>query len=196
MSVDHLQALSGELVKLKSAGHSAIALADLIPYVNALADASKAGNPVAAQQAAQRAFEAQLALKKEAEEWNRELFRAVIESGQSALKSLSLINGAAAVALLAFLGTVLQRGIYERGVSVAAVSQAMVVFAVGVLLAGAGFGLRYLSQTAYTGDYNAETKRSRHKRGDKFRYAAVMAGACSLIAFGVGILLAFRSFNG
>ena len=63
-----------------------------------------------------------------------ELFRSVIEHGRDALKAAILINGAAAVALLAFIGKIWSM---KNSLSTAdPLAYALLVFGSGVLFAG------------------------------------------------------------
>ncbi|QQR69350.1 MAG: hypothetical protein IPI58_01310 [Alphaproteobacteria bacterium] len=70
-------------------------------------------------------------------EWQLETFRSAITSGQNAVKSAFLLNGGAAVALLAFLG--------QKGASPAVVD-ALLPFAWGVFLAAFTSGTIYATQ--------------------------------------------------
>ena len=76
-----------------------------------------------------------------------ELFKAVILSGQAALKSAILINGGAAVALLAFIGSVFKSS--PNSVVITKLSCAMVYFVIGVLSGAVASGTAYISQFFY-----------------------------------------------
>jgi len=117
-----------------------------------------------------------------------ELFKSVIEAGQTAVKTLILMNGAAAIALLAFLGNILSRGPnFGEAIVVAKINVAMVVFLTGVGCAGATSCLRYISQAFYAG-INTE------KYGDMARNTAVVLALVSLLAFLYGGFSAYRAF--
>lgn len=82
-----------------------------------------------------------------------EMLKAVLEAGQTALKSATLINGGAAVALLAFLGNMLSRdAAKDIAYLIPEINGAMLSFVIGVGCAGLASGLRYLSQDFYTGN--------------------------------------------
>src|SRR3546814_644754 len=76
------------------------------------------------------------------------MFRSVISSGQSALKSSILINGGATVALLAFVGTVWNDP--QSAPTLGPLVSVLVLFAVGVLLSAMAHGTTYLSQYFYS----------------------------------------------
>jgi hypothetical protein len=76
-----------------------------------------------------------------------ESWKTVIESGQTALKSLMTINGGAAVALLAFLGNLLTKE-PPNGATfpIQVIATAMVLFVGGVASGGAALVFRYFTQ--------------------------------------------------
>lgn len=119
---------------------------------------------------------------------NLEMFKSVIEAGQTALKSAILINGGAAAALLAFLGNLLTKEA-PTGINfpIATISHAMLIFVIGVGLAGLASGFRYLTQ--WIGS------RGHRKTGLAFNIAAIVCGLASFFLFfwgGVEAYLAFR----
>jgi len=83
--------------------------------------------------------------------WQLENFRSVVTLGQAALKSIILINGGAAVALLAFLGHLVADGPLTN--APAPIVESLYRFVLGVLLASLASGTTYASQYcyAYTG---------------------------------------------
>jgi hypothetical protein len=81
----------------------------------------------------------------------------IIEAGLSALKSVILINGGAAIALLAFLGNAWDKGIQANGVS--ALIASLSLFSKGVLAGALGMGCRYFSQAFYGYVNNKEIER-------------------------------------
>jgi hypothetical protein len=74
-----------------------------------------------------------------------EMFRSVIQAGQSALRTAFLMNGGASVALLAFIGHL--SSVAPQKVRLLAPS--LVVFVSGVLVAALASGVTYLSQWFY-----------------------------------------------
>jgi len=120
-----------------------------------------------------------------------EMFKAVLETGQTAIKSATLINGGAAVALLAFLGsssTSKDAGLINN---LHILNYALIAFVVGVAFAGITSGLRYISQAIYsevmeTGKWRAW--------GNCIRNAAIFFGCLSFITFLAGSGIAARAF--
>jgi hypothetical protein len=75
-----------------------------------------------------------------------ELMRATGTSGQAVLKTATLINGAACVAILAFLGQVLEKQLsIETIVLAKGLADSLLFFAWGVVLSTAAAGTTYLT---------------------------------------------------
>jgi hypothetical protein len=187
-----LEALASELGNLKSQGHTTVALDPLNSYVERLLASDKAADPELNRQRIRAQFEVELEQYKAQHEFHREMFKAVLEAGLSALRMLSVINGAAAIAVLAFLGNVLGKGDAPHALSVSGMGAAMVIFSVGVGLVGLGIAMRYFSQATYARDFwPAEDDATRW--GNYFKYAAIACAIMSLLAFFVGVTTAYEA---
>jgi hypothetical protein len=108
--------------------------------------------------------------------------KAAVAAGQAALKSAILINGGAAVACLAFLGSLVQRGTPIQGFRCV-----LICFAVGTLLSAMGSGGTYLAQCCVGKD-----KARSHKWWNR---AAVSCVILSYVVFLLGCLTAYISFR-
>jgi len=124
---------------------------------------------------------------QQAHEWNLEMLRSVITTGQSALKSALLINGAAAVALLAFIGKVWPS---SKDQTIADISGAMAYYVIGVLVAAVAAGFTYLSQAGYGREFG---KASRFI-GVAGHIGALICVVASYVFFGYASLVAYRVF--
>ena len=116
-----------------------------------------------------------------------ELFRASMITGQSALKYLMLINGGAAVAILAFIGNTSE---HSRGFDFSeALPFALIWFAGGVLLAALCSVATYLSQFCYSlcGDSRGRS----FITGVAFHILTFIFGLAALGAFAGGICTVF-----
>lgn len=171
------------LAEVKATGASQVQIEPLLDYLRSIgAGASEA---------------------EAAEVWNRERwkllaplehqgriehYRSVLESGQTALKTFSTINGGAALAILAFIGNLLPKELPPGTPNpIPALSVAMLAFFVGVALTGFSSGLRYLTQLLGNG---------RSPRGANVSmYAAIIAGGGSPLAFVWGLLQAYWAFR-
>jgi hypothetical protein len=118
---------------------------------------------------------------------NMEMFRSTIQAGQNALRTCLLINGGAAVALLAFLGHVASGEGAGASMPMVAVARALAFYVAGVLIGGLASGFTYLAQFFFSDDWN--------KTGHAFNTAAILSGLLSLGLFGYGSYLAYVFFT-
>lgn len=131
--------------------------------VNGLIIAMAAESPedVAVGEASLERYKAQLSAdadnRKSLHEFNMEMLRATIMSGQSALKGSLLINGGAAIAVLAFLGNAWTKD-FPRHVLVDA-SFGLSLFVWGVLAAATALGATYLSQAGFGSEFGRHSSR-------------------------------------
>lgn len=109
---------------------------------------------------------------------------AVITLGQNAIKSAVLINGGAAVALLAFIGNIWSK---ESGVDVLApLAGAMRYFTYGVLMAAMGSGATYCCQHLL--------QFRKRKPGFLFQLIAIALVAASYYCFYTGAEWSYAAF--
>lgn len=126
--------------------------------------------------------------------------QAAVENANIALRTLVLINGGAAVAVLAFLGGIVQTNTAELLDDLDNLTLPVVWFAWGVALAAFGIGLAYFTNYCitcsisrrehnYEHPYVVETQKSRHwgRWGIFFQVLAVMAAFGSLGCFLTGM---------
>lgn len=125
-----------------------------------------------------RKYERRVDLWKES---RLEMTRAVIAFGQGAIRSLTLINGGAAIATMTFVGNVKTT---EESASYAAT--ALLLFSIGVALAALVAGFAYVTQYFY--DISSGRV---HKAGMRFHGAAMICALGSLVCFLLGIYQAY-----
>lgn len=113
-----------------------------------------------------------------------ELFRSVITYGSAAMKSSLLINGGAAVAILAFIGNIWTK---ETGLeAVKSLTTAILLFSFGVLAAALGTAGSYFSQYCYAEPFP--------RAGIVFHTLTVMFVLGSFALFGFGSYEAYAAF--
>jgi len=122
-------------------------------------------------------------------EHNLEMLRSVITVGQSALKSALLINGGAAVAVLAFLGRLFTGE--SASLSIGCLSLALLLFVWGVLAAAVAAGATYLSQAGYGGEFGSWSR----KVGIGGHVVAVFGVIAAYGFFGFGAWQAYTAIN-
>ncbi len=138
---------------------------------------------------AQRSFENEIKVAQIQSEASLEMFKSVIEAGLTALKSAIIINGGAAIALLAFIGGIINTK--KNGASISGIGEALLIFTLGVGLAGIATGLRYITQWLYHDSFDkkitkktAEIKECRlEKIGNYLRNVLVFIGIASFVMF-------------
>lgn len=112
-----------------------------------------------------------------AHQTNLENFKAVIVAGQNAIKTMILINGGAAVAMLAFIGNF--AGKLQNGPSFLAPS--LLLFAIGSFLGGSVSGLTYLSRWLFANEKTIDW-------GLRLNILCIVAGAASFGCFLAGVI--------
>lgn len=122
-------------------------------------------------------------------EWNLEMLRSVISTGQTALKSSLLINGAAAVALLAFIGNIWTPNTYSP--TVVGTADALASYVFGILVAAVAAGFTYLSQAGYA----KQLGKSSGLIAVTVHVGAVICVVMSYVAFGYASFLAYHVFT-
>jgi hypothetical protein len=80
-------------------------------------------------------------------ESEKEIFKSILSYAESALKTVILINGGACLALLAFLGNIIAKGINTK--VVIEFSFPILLYVAGVLVGAIATGAAYLTQYSY-----------------------------------------------
>jgi hypothetical protein len=122
-------------------------------------------------------------------EFNLELLRGTISTGQSAVKSSLLINGGAAIAVLAFLGNAWSNGLPHHTLSDAAYGLSLFVW--GVLAAAGATGFVYVSQAGFGDEFGKHSQRI----GIYGRNAAMLLVASSYVLFACGAWTTYLSLS-
>ncbi len=186
MSVKQFAAQFKALIEdIKSKGTAAIYCDNLIAYFNEVQNSPESEpSPVEIEQ-----FKADLQnwveANKHQHEQQLEMFRSVITSGQGAIKSSFLLNGGAAVALLAFIGHLAQ----FNAAKVATFAPCLLPFSLGVLVVAVTSGFTYLSQWLY-----ASTHAGAHKVGFIFNILCILLGLGSYALFACGLFSTYCQF--
>jgi hypothetical protein len=186
--------LRGELGALKAQGHATVAVAALEEYLSTVEPVvgARPQTPNEAEEAVWRIASHNLEIWKQQTSMRHEFglaaYKSMIEAAQSGLRVLMVINGGAAVALLAFLGNVLAAGnpTARLPLSLPAINGAMATFVAGVALASGSSIFRFFTYLASANEWR--------KRETAFNAVAIALGASSLAAFILGACGAYRSF--
>ena len=166
------------IADIRSKGAKNISCDNLISYLNQVVDSTDAEHT----QADLERYKAELQNLNESQ---LEMFRSVITAGQAAIKSSLLLNGGAAVALLAFMGHLTQQT-PER---VADFATCLLLFTFGALAIVIVSGFTYLSQWFYTS--NSSNAR---QWGFVFNLCCIALGVVSYVLFAWGLLEVYCEF--
>jgi hypothetical protein len=132
---------------------------------------------------------------------------AVIKAGEVAIRTVMLVNGGAAVSVLAFIGALVRQD--EVTVKqIAGVSSGLLWFAGGVAAAVLALALSYFTNFCYVGQERSKifnfdhpyvvdgaNTRRWHYWGLVFHYGAIIWGLLSLVAFLVGIFAVYGAIR-
>jgi hypothetical protein len=174
---DLIQTTNAALDRAEARGLSRVSIASLRALLTHLARANAEANAeLIPYNVRLLQYEKQLSAWVSAQEADAaerlELFRSVISSGQAAIKALILINGGAAVAMLAFLG---QLSLRSPAIPLGPFYSSLIFFCYGLGCAGAAAGATYFSQSAYLAE--------RSRLGNALRLLAAAFGLASLSVF-------------
>jgi hypothetical protein len=145
-------------------GNERISSSNLLQFMDNLDAAVDAAAPFAQ---AQREFERTQI--EHSHQWDQEMFRSVIESGQAALKAAFLVTGGGAAALLAFTGSVWK---HLPAIGIQSLSTALFILGLGAFLIALASGFTYLAQSCFA---QAEFTTSKRWKacGEVIRWVAV-----------------------
>lgn len=132
----------------------------------------------------------QLEILKIENNFQVESFKAAINIGANACRTFLIMNGGAAIALLAFLGNIWNKSSSTEAAS--AVAAALFLFCGGVVLAGLCSGLAYIAQCLFSSSVLG-TKKVYLWLGHIINTFACFAGAGSIAIFAYGSYSAYES---
>jgi hypothetical protein len=131
-----------------------------------------------------------------------EMFKSVMEMAKVALTTAILVNGGAAVALLAFIANVSAKP--NGSINIATVAGALMWFVFGVLLAALATGAGYLTQAMFANAQYAprEHETSDHKKSPSparwattAKWGSVTLVAIAYLLFVIGACSAYTAFK-
>jgi hypothetical protein len=188
-----------EIQRVKGQGITFVQITDLLEYLERVRDDIATSNDTnmpafqAALQEKNHVAESNLQSQKERAESGREMFRTVITYGAEAMKAAILVNGGAAVALLAFLGS--SKGISLARIPTFLLANAILFLAGGVLCAAIAMATSYLTQFYYHQNQYVEQINAKGKMAPFFRYLSLAFVVFSYGAFAGGAWLAWLALK-
>jgi hypothetical protein len=187
-TIELIEDLRKQLKALEDKKESAVTISGLKGYLDVMEESSTSSKEYVARQ-----HEGMLAEHSANTQWGTELFKAVVESGKSALHSVIIINGGAVIALMNVMSRLV--GKLSSNKLAACLAEPMLYFGLGVLAGGLGFALRYISQAYYTADFNISNTNKYKLGGDIVRWLALIAALSGYTLFTLGIVGSFNAFS-
>ncbi|MDD1979630.1 hypothetical protein [Pseudomonas tussilaginis] len=134
-------------------------------------------------------LKAYLQAQVEIEKYNHladlEMFKSVIQSGQNAIKINLLLNGGAAIALLAFIGKLTD----TNHSKIPLFAQSLTLFVVGALFTALGAGITYLTQLTYS-----KENKWAERFGVCLNTLSIFLGVGALSLFAYGVYHSYSAF--
>ena len=184
---DLINDLKDQVAQLEFHGENAVSIIGLKKYLDLAEKNSNSSNEFRKME-----HEGMLADYAASTQWGTELFKAVLESGKSALHSLLIINGGAVIALMGVMSSLV--GKPDGQILAGFLALPLLLFGLGVLSGGLGFAFRYFSQACYTADF--QTDEPWHELvGNAFRWLAVLSALSGYALFTVAIFGSYHAFS-
>lgn len=171
--------LKAAVLDIKSRGQQFVRCDDIINYANRVIDSAEAEPSVVDMEGYRAALQGH-------NESSLEMFRSVITAGQAAIRSSLILNGGAALALLAFIGHLAQ----FNASKVNDFAECMLPFTVGALAIVVVSGFTYLSQWLY-----ASASSIARKAGGCLNICCIVLGGTSYCLFAWGLCEVYQAFS-
>lgn len=186
MSVKQFAAqLKAVVEDIKANGTAAILCDNLVAYLDEVQNSVESEPSPVEIERYKADLQNRIEINKHNHEGRLEMFRSVISSGQSAIKSSFLLNGGAAVAMLAFIGHLAQ----FSAAKVPEFAACLIPFAFGVLAISLTAGITYLTQWFY-----ASNRKWAQKVGFWLNLFSILLGFSSYGLFAWGLFKTYHSF--
>jgi hypothetical protein len=178
--------IKSEVDLIRAQGHESVVISSLLAYLESLKTLDKDPNVLDTYSIEQfRALhQANLSGFEKFQESHLELYRSMINSGQAAMKTTVLINGGAAVSLLAFVGHLIASA---KPTIVPRLAFPLTCFVVAVLCGAMAFGLTYVTLSSIV--------LKKIARSNKSNALAIAFVVVSYVLFGLGSYFAYQIFR-
>lgn len=165
----------------------------LLEYLYAVKDEDENTNSTQEDRLQLTRYESQCALHQQHYQAQRaeglEMFKSVILSGQNALRTGLLLNGGAAIAILAFIGNVAN----SHECMLPDLAVALGWFSFGALFVGIAAFLTYATQRIYQKSEKAED--IWYKRGNRLTFGIITIGTVAIGFFVIGTLYSYKGIT-
>lgn len=172
-----------ELQRVKATGSPTVTIESLESFLHSLAKQTEAQRTVN-----QAELALQLQYAEQCYQNEQSMFRTVIDSGQSAIKSSLLVGGGAAAALLAF-SSAAWKSLKPEGIELLAVS--ILILALSVLCVVMAAGFNYLAQSSYHDGINKPGITPEDKKGNIFNVISCALIVISYVMYAAACIAVF-----
>ncbi len=187
---DEIRSIINDIAQVKASGVASLPIEKLEEYLAQRLDIATAMETEAGQIAVQTAehnleiWKVQTGAQSAV---SVEMFKAVVEAGQTSLKALMLMNGGAAAALLAFCGNAITKGQSFAGDPLlASIGIGLAWFVAGMGAAGLATGFRYFAQYCFARTPVIRAGSRWFVAGTTFNIAAILIALFGFMAFCAG----------
>ncbi|MBC3457919.1 hypothetical protein [Pseudomonas mosselii] len=177
--------LKAEIDGFAAQGQDSISIETLTSGLNKFIDAPEVESEAILVERLKAHLQTNLEIEKYNHSSDLEMFKSVIQTGQNALKAFVLLNGGAAVALLAFIGKLADAS--RSHIPLFALP--LTIFVIGAFFSAISSGLTYLTQMLYT-----ENRTWLKRVGITLHVVTIVLGVASLGMFGYGTHRAYEAF--
>lgn len=177
--------LRAEIEKFESQGQDSVSIETLISGLDKFINSSSEESEGILIERLKAHLQSNVEIEKYNHSADLEMFKSVIQSGQNALRAIVLLNGGAAVALLAFIGKLTE----VNRLSIPLFALPLTIFVAGAFLATISSGLTYLTQVLYS-----EEGKLRTRAGVSMQFGSILLSLAALYLFGHGAYRAYGAF--
>lgn len=177
--------LKSEIEGFAAQGQDSIRIKTLISGLNRFLDAPEEESEAILIERLKAHLQSNIEIEKHNHSADLEMFKSVIQTGQNALKAFVLLNGGAAIALLAFIGKLAD--VSRSHIPLFALP--LTIFVIGAFFSTLSSGLTYLTQVMYS-----DGGIWRNRIGITLHLTTIGLGLTSLCMFGYGTYRAYNAF--
>ncbi|EKT4523494.1 hypothetical protein QEM13_002769 [Pseudomonas putida] len=177
--------LKSEIDNLAAQGQDSISIITLTSGLERFIDSAEEESESILIERLKAYLQSEIEKEKYSHSANLEMFKSVIQTGQNAIRSMVLLNGGAAVALLAFIGKLTD----ASRINIPSFATPLTIFVIGAFLSTISSGVTYLTQILYS-----EEGKWQVRAGITLHGLSILLGLASLSLFGYGTYRAYGAF--
>jgi hypothetical protein len=194
---DAIREIQEAVLAAEKAGNKDLSIVNLNAYlasVLATADEREGAVPAITEAQAAHQLEVWKAQLSSRTALGTEMMKFTMEAGQTALRSAIVINGGAAVTVLAFAGNLITKGqLQPGGLLLTHIGGALLWFMMGAGAAGVSSGFRYLAQLVHELRFDPSKSKRWAYAGHGTNFISIALGVASFALFFVGGIASYHA---